>query len=307
MADNLNTIRSFSGKRQILVVDDEMINWEILGEYLKDDYDVLFAEDGVQAMEMVRSHKDTLSLILLDLLMPVVPGKEVLKHVKEDPELYHIPVIVMTADQESEVECLSLGAIDFIPKPYPQVSVVLARILRTIELFEDRNIIMSTERDELTGLYNKAYFYRYAELFDMYHKDTATDALYLDVIHFRMINERYGKNFGDIVLKSIAETLRRIVHDSGGIVCRREADVFLIYCPHREDYHKPRKRFPRQKTPPSGSGCAWAFTHLLTRPSISKAALTGPRSLRTRSMTVLRKRSGSMMMNFVRKRSSTSI
>ena len=69
-----------------------------------------------------------------------------------------LPVIVMTADQEAEVECLNLGATDFIPKPYPKQEVVLARILRTIELFEDRDIIRWTERDQLTGLYNKEYF-----------------------------------------------------------------------------------------------------------------------------------------------------
>lgn len=66
-----------------------------------------------------------------------------------------LPVIVMTSDSESEVECLSLGASDFIPKPYPRQQVVLARILRTIELYEDRDTLRWTERDQLTGLYNK--------------------------------------------------------------------------------------------------------------------------------------------------------
>ena len=71
-------------KRLILVVDDEMINREILSEYLKDDYEVLTAENGRQAMDLIRDHKDTLSLIMLDLLMPVMSGKEVLKQIRED-------------------------------------------------------------------------------------------------------------------------------------------------------------------------------------------------------------------------------
>ena len=62
------------------------------------------------------------------------------------------------------------------------------------------------------------------------------DALVIDIHHFRMINERYGKAYGDEVLKRIGERIRDMVSSDGGIVCRREADTFLVYCPHREDY-----------------------------------------------------------------------
>lgn len=235
---NSENFHSVNGKRQVLVVDDEMINREILGEYLSGDYDVLFAADGMQAMEVIHEHRDTLSLILLDLLMPVMSGKEVLQRVRDNVDLAHIPVIVMTADQESEVECLNLGAVDFIPKPYPQVSVVLARILRTIELYEDRRIIQVTERDSLTGLYTKDFFYRYAEQFDRHHKNTEMDAIIIDIYHFRVINERYGKAYGDEILKQIGQNIREQIRTSGGIVSRREADTFLIYCPHRDDYRE---------------------------------------------------------------------
>lgn len=224
--------------RQILVVDDEMINREILGEYLRGDYDVLFACDGAEAMELVSKYRDTLSLILLDLLMPVMSGREVLKQLKEDPELSRIPVIVITADQDSEVECLKLGAIDFIPKPYPQAGVVLARVLRTIELFEDRDTIRSTERDALTGLYNKEYFYRYSGQFDLHHKTWSMDAILIDVSHFHMINERYGKTYGDDVLRSIGSSLRNVFEELGGIICRKGADTFMIYVPHRNNYEE---------------------------------------------------------------------
>ena len=227
---------SANGRRLILVADDEMINREILGHLLSSEYEVLFASDGRETLEIMRANSDTLSLVLLDLLMPVLSGMDVLRAAKADPALERIPVIVLTSDQSAEIESLGSGAIDFIPKPYPQPGVIMARVLRTIELSEDRQIIQSTERDPLTGLYNREYFYRYAEQYDQHHRDIDMDALVVDINHFRMINERYGKTYGDEVLRRVGERLREMVAGSGGIVCRREADTFMVYCPHREDY-----------------------------------------------------------------------
>ena len=229
---------SEKGKRLLLVVDDEPVNRALLGAVLEGEYEILFAENGQQALELLHQYKDIISLVLLDLIMPVMTGLELLAKKKEDPAIQSVPVIVVTADQASEVESLQLGALDFIPKPYPQVDVILARILRIIELSEDRQIIQSTERDPLTGLYNREYFYRYAEQFDQYHKNLEMDAIVLDVNHFHTVNERYGKAYGDEVLRRIGTEIRDAVQDSGGIVSRREADTFLIYCPHRTDYKK---------------------------------------------------------------------
>ncbi len=236
MMKSYEEFRSVNGKRQILVAEDEMINREILGEMLKSDYEVIFACDGAEAMENIRRYRDTLSLILLDILMPVMSGLEVLKAVKEDETLARIPVIVTTAERETELESLNLGAVDFVPKPYPPVGVIQARVRRIIELSEDREIIQSTERDELTGLYNKEYFYRYAEQYDQHHKETETDAIVVDINHFRMINERYGRTYGDEVLRRVGQRFRELFGEDGGIVCRRESDTFMVYCPHREDY-----------------------------------------------------------------------
>ncbi|MBQ9075334.1 MAG: bifunctional diguanylate cyclase/phosphodiesterase, partial [Mogibacterium sp.] len=105
-------------------------------------------------------------------------------------------------------------------------------------LSEDRQIISSTERDPLTGLYNRDYFYRYAEQYDLYHKDTEMDAIVIDINRFRMINERFGNAYGDEVLRKIAKCIRELVAESGGIVCRRSADTFMVYCPHGRDYRK---------------------------------------------------------------------
>ena len=227
---------SANGKRMILIADDEMINRELLGAILEGDYELLYASDGQEALDMIRKYRNMLSLVLLDLMMPVMSGQELLRLVKASPELQRIPVIVLTADQKAEVESLTLGAIDFIPKPYPQPEVIKARVLRTIELSEDRDIINSTERDTLTGLYNREFFYRYAEQYDQYHADADMDAIVVDINHFHLINERFGNAFGDSVLKRIGGKVREIVAQSGGIVCRRESDTFMAYCPHGQDY-----------------------------------------------------------------------
>lgn len=230
------TFHSSNGKRRVLLVEDERINQEMLSFILADTYEVVLAGTGAEALEEVREHYDVLSLVLLDLNLPDMHGLDVLRQLKADGRYARLPIIVMTADRDAEVESLSLGAIDFIPKPYPQPKVVLARVLRTIELSEDRDIIRWTERDQLTGLYNKEYFYRYAGQYDVYHKDLATDAIVIDINHFHMINDRYGKSYGDELLKRTGERIRDVVQEDGGIVCRREADTFLVYCPHRASY-----------------------------------------------------------------------
>ena len=229
---------SANGKRLILIADDETVNREMLGMMLEDEYEVLYAEDGLEALQSIRANAETLSLVLLDLMMPKMKGQEVLRQKQSDEAIRQIPVIVLTADQDAEIESLELGAIDFIPKPYPSPGVIKARVRRTIELSEDRDIIQSTERDALTGLYNKEFFFRYAEQYDQFHKDTSMDAIVLDINHFRMINERYGRAYGDSVLRRIGNALRSMVDHLDGIACHKEADTFMLYCPHLDDYEK---------------------------------------------------------------------
>lgn len=228
------------GKRHILVADDEFINRELLENILSDEYDVLKAEDGETAYEMIRQNRNTLSLILLDLIMPRMTGLELLARISDEPDLKGIPVIVLTSDHDSEVESLRNGAYDFIPKPYPQPDVIKARVSRSIELAENRQIISATERDELTGLYTIEYFYRYGSQFDKYYPGAEMDALCFDVNHFHVLNERFGTEKGDEILKRIAGRLETVFADKAGFVCRKTADTFLVYCSHRDhdEYEK---------------------------------------------------------------------
>lgn len=233
-----NKVGSFlqDGKRTILVADDEFINREILSEMLKDEYDILKAEDGQQAFEIIKNHSKTLSLVLLDLIMPKMGGLELLSAIKNQSEYSGIPVIVLTTDQESEVISLNTGASDFIPKPYPRQSVVKARIRRAIELSEDRKIISDTQNDVITGLYTGEYFYEYAEAYDKYHPETDMDAVILGINNYTVLLERYGKERCIQLLSLIANDLRKQYLNEIAILCHKEMDLFFIYCHHTPDH-----------------------------------------------------------------------
>ena len=162
-------LRNDQVKRRVLVVDDEMINREILGNILHADYDVVYAGNGQQAIDILKSDSGSFSLILLDLLMPVLSGARVLDICRSDPELSGIPIIVMTQEEEAEVTSIRAGADDFIKKPYNMPEVILARCERIIDLYEKKNLIDSAQADPLTGLYSNDFFFEYFVIFFFFH------------------------------------------------------------------------------------------------------------------------------------------
>ena len=145
-------------RQLVLIVDDYEINRDALGIILEDDYDIIYAENGKEALEKMREHLTDLSIVMLDLIMPVMSGFEVLEVMKDDEELSRIPVIVLTAEKDAELTALQMGAADFITKPFDQTEVILARVSRIIELSEGRQLISSAEHDRLTGLYTRNFF-----------------------------------------------------------------------------------------------------------------------------------------------------
>jgi diguanylate cyclase (GGDEF)-like protein len=230
-------------RKQILVVDDVEMNREIMGDLLQDDYDILYASDGVEALDVLRSHTGEIDLVLLDLLMPNKSGREVISEMQVDEDLMSVPVLVLTSDQEAELDCLKIGAMDFISKPLPDIDIVKARISKCIELSEDRDLIQYTERDKLTGLLNKDYFFRYVDRLDHLYKDQVLDAVVFDVNRFHSLNKQYGRQLCDRLLGSIGNGIRRLARKTGGIGCRKEGDTFLLYCLHQDDYEGLLREF----------------------------------------------------------------
>ena len=230
-------------RKTILIVDDVEMNREILGDLLADDYNIAYATDGVEALDILRSRKDEIDLVLLDLLMPNKNGREVITEMQVDEDLMDIPVIFVTVDQASELDCLKTGAMDIIPKPYPDVELIKARIAKCIELAEDRALIRYTERDKQTGLLNKDYFFRYVNRLDHLFKDSSLDAVVCDVNRFHSVNKQFGRQFCDHVLHDIGICMRKLARKTGGISCREDEDTFLLYCQHQDDYEELLKEF----------------------------------------------------------------
>ena len=247
----MNTTRKsrfFEGRRLVLIVDDESVNREMLGYMLSNDYDVIYAENGARALATIEENYEKLSLIMLDVMMPELNGFELLQILKRDERFHRIPVIVLTMEKSYEVRSLQLGASDFIKMPYDLPEAVLARVKRTIEMSEDSNIIQTTENDKLTGLYHQEYFFQYAEQYDRLYPERSMDALSIDISHFHMINELYGRSEGNAILVKLAQKLDEIVREVDGIACRKAADVFLVYCPHQDNYEEILGRIQKAVT-----------------------------------------------------------
>ena len=229
-------------RQQVLVVDDQELNRDVLGAVLEEEYDVIYASDGVEALEAIRENIDSLSLVMLDIFMPNMDGFEVLSRMKADPAMENIPVIVLTADKTAELKALRLGAADFITKPFDLHEVILARAARIIELSDGRHLISTAERDKLTKLYSRNFFFEYAKRLLTNHKDMCLDAVDINIDQFHSINALNGRQFGDSVLELIGSELLSFLSGVIGIAGRLEGDKFVLYCAHQDDHHALLRR-----------------------------------------------------------------
>ena len=220
----------------VLIVDDQEINRDVLGMILEDDYDIIYASNGREALQMIEEYRESLSVVLLDLIMPEMDGFKVLECVRNDELLKAIPVIVLTAERNAELKALEMGAADFITKPFDMHEVILARVGRIIELSEGRQLIQAAEFDRLTKLYSRNFFFEYANRIHQYHPNWSMDAIIVDIEQFHSVNALNGREFGDRVLAAIGDGIRGFLADTEGIASRFEADRFEIYCQHPDDY-----------------------------------------------------------------------
>ncbi len=222
--------------RKILIVDDNDINREILCRILKDEYEVLEAVNGQEALEILNQLHESISAVLLDLVMPVMNGYKVLEHMREDPFLSKIPVIVATGDdaEDAEMQALTLGAHDFIIKPY-KPAIIKQRLRNTINLRETAAFVNAVERDELTGIYSKEFFYKKAEAMLKDNPDQKYDIICGDIERFKLVNELFGVKTGNQLLQNVAQAIRYQI-GTHGICGRIGADLFACMVKRRKDY-----------------------------------------------------------------------
>jgi two-component system, cell cycle response regulator len=137
----------------LLVVDDDEVNRDILARRLKrDGHHVGTAADGAQALDMAAAER--FDVVLLDIMMPVLDGYQVLERMKSDARLRDIPVIVLSASSELEsvVRCIELGAEDYLPKPFDPV-LLRARIGACLEKkrLRDRELLYLRDVASITA------------------------------------------------------------------------------------------------------------------------------------------------------------
>ena len=223
-------------RRTVMVVEDELVNSQLLGFILSEEYNVLYADDGRKALDILRDNKGTVSMVLTDIKMPEMDGFTLISEMKSDEDLCMIPIMVLTSESDYEEKSLQLGAIDFITKPYDMPSIIKARVRRIIELSEGRRIISATEKDYITGLYTREFFFEYGQRRESFNPGQKLDAVVIDLDRFHVINELYGRDFGNQVLKTVADAVSSFASGCNGIASREEKDVFYILCHHNDSY-----------------------------------------------------------------------
>ena len=127
-------------RNKILIVDDAELNRDLLQDILEEDYAIEMAEDGEQAIELLRKKNQEYLVILLDLQMPKVDGFAVLEEMRQKNFMNKIPVLIISGERSVEVEahCFELGVSDFIHKPF-EPSLVKQRTKNVIDLFMYKN------------------------------------------------------------------------------------------------------------------------------------------------------------------------
>ena len=228
---------SFKSRQSIMVIENDKDCQEILQSVLEESYNITGVGNTQDALLLLMDAPTTYSLILLELDLPDDTCIEFLKQRQAQSFLQNIPVIVITGEGDDN-GCYKLGADEFIRKPLNTPDIILARCERTLDLYESKSLVQQTEKDKLTGLYTIDYFFEYLKQIIPLDMGSDRDAIVIDVEHFRLINEIYGRGVGDQVLAEIGSYLQQVLTTLNAIACRAGGDVFFVYCIHQEDYQE---------------------------------------------------------------------
>ena len=240
---------NMAARRTLLVVDDVEINRVILSEFFKDDYDIIEAFDGQRALDILTESGSAISAVLLDIMMPGMNGIQVLEIMAEDSFLSNIPVIVTSAEDEIEfsLKAIELGAVDYVSKPIDSrlinVRVRNAITRREIEDLRSQNRILSFQQEEeakhrdhfrylaeyhqLTGIYNTSVFEQRVNEFFALDPQREYAIVQFDINRFRVINDMFGHDQGDNLLKYVADCLKLRV-GAEGVYCHMNTDNFGV-------------------------------------------------------------------------------
>lgn len=230
-------------KRTVLVVEDNELNREVLCALLEDEFHIIEAENGLVGLERLEQHYKDISLILLDVYMPVCDGFEFLERKRQDARFDSLPVIITTGSgtTDDEIRCLELGANDFILKSSNR-DVMKNRIRSVIRLRESAAKLNLVETDPLTGLYNREIFFYEMGRILRAEESGEYDIVCSDVENFRAMNEIYGREASDAFLRAAAEHLSALMP---GLVLagRLSDDVFAFLIKHQQGTWADRLAF----------------------------------------------------------------
>ncbi|EOB6643282.1 diguanylate cyclase [Vibrio fluvialis] len=220
-------------KFTVLVVDDQATNIQLIYQLLKNEYDVLMATTGQQAIAVCREHKP--DLILMDVLMPDINGWETCKILKRDPDIATIPVIFVTAltDQDDENACWDAGAVDFLQKPI-NANTLKHRVRAHLTLKHQSDLLRSLAYvDGLTGISSRRHFDQYmeAQMGHAFRKQESLGVLLIDIDFFKQYNDRYGHIAGDDCLRQVAQSLKQSCLRSADMVARYGGEEFVLVLP----------------------------------------------------------------------------
>ena len=220
-------------KHTILIVDDARHNRTALREILNDNYIVLEAENGQNALAVLEEKYQAVTVIILDLIMPDMSGLELLEIFHKDVRYQNIPVIAMLRGINDEIECkcLEYGAWDFMRKPYDPM-IVRFRVKNVIERSQmrvDDELKYRAEYDVLTGILNKSkFFYNTRNMLNIFGTEDFV-FIRIDIEKFQLINSFFGMDEGDNLLKYMADYLQNVEKEYRYITYGRiEADIFAV-------------------------------------------------------------------------------
>lgn len=190
----------------ILAIDDVSSNLDILLSFLE-DYDVIPSVCAKKGIEIANS--ENVSLILLDINMPDLNGYEACKILKNSPKTEDIPIIFITSnsDEQSIELAYEVGCDDYISKPLKR-GEVLARVNTQLKLKKTiKDLEYLASYDSMTGAFNRRKFFELAiSLFDTHKRSLF--ATMIDIDNFKQINDTYGHNVGDLIIKECVKVIK---------------------------------------------------------------------------------------------------